>query len=143
MRLAHGLWRVREEDHTFTTVALPLSPRLSSGRWCYEVTMCSEEVVFPQIGWAREASGPVRSLGSATTNLVARTTATGCKLWHGGGHDDFGRGSGRRRRRVLCDLDEGIILFTVNGHLTSLMMRRKMALDRPSTASPREGGSQR
>ena len=117
LRIAHGLWRVREDDDTFTTVALP-SLRLTSGRWCYEVTMCSEEVVFPQIGWAREGFRPGAELGVGDDEFSYAYDGDRCKLWHGGGHDDFGR-EWEAGDVVGCylDLDEGIILFTVNGTL--------------------------
>ena len=40
-----------------------------------------------------------------------------CKLWHDTRHDDFGRAWEAGDVVGYLDLDEGIILFTVNGHL--------------------------
>ena len=45
----HGMWRMREEDQVFTTVGLPFL-RLTTGRWCYEVTVCDGKILCPQIG---------------------------------------------------------------------------------------------
>ena len=73
--------------------------------------------VFPanRLG-AREGFGPGRSWGWATTNSVMPTTATGASC------GTAGAATGRAWEAgdvVGCyiDLDEGIILFTVNGHL--------------------------
>ena len=59
-----------------------------------------------------------RELGVGDDEFSYAYDGDRCKLWHDSRHDDFGTGlGGGRRRRVLLDLDEGIILFTVNGHL--------------------------
>ena len=77
--------------------------------------MCSEEVVFPQIGWAREGFRPGAELGVGDDEFSYAYDGDRCKLWHASRHDDFGR-AWEAGDVIGCylDLDEGIILFTVN-----------------------------
>jgi len=117
LQIAHGLWRVREEENTFATVALP-ALRLTTGKWCYEVTVCSQEFIFPQIGWAHAGFRPQAEVGVGDDVHSYAYDGDRCKLWHEGGHDDFGE-EWTEHDVVGCfiDLDERHISFAVNGEL--------------------------
>ena len=59
-----------------------------------------------------------RELGVGDDEFSYAYDGDRCKLWHGSRHDDFGR-AWEAGDVIGCylDLDEGIILFTVNGDL--------------------------
>ena len=90
--------------------------KLTSGKWYYEVTILSEQVGYPQFGWADENFAATPNTGVGDDAHSWGIDGDRVRAWHGGEFKAFGHEwEAGAVIGCMADLDRKTISFSLNG----------------------------